>query len=518
MSTRQTAQPSSPGDRVEPGPRGRSPYPPAWRDPLMWACALVALAVYLPHGFDGILTRDLALYSYAGQQFAEGVPPYLGVVNRAGPLAHAVPGLGVLGARAIGMDDLLGMRVLFLLMSVAAIALSYVLARDVFRSRAAGLASAGTLLCIEGFINYATWGPREKTTLVLLYLVAVLAMAHRKWLLTGFFLALATLTWQPVFLPGIAGAAVAVLVGVPAGSRLRALLRIAVGGLVPTVLVVASYVAIGELQVFLDDFLVINARYTEQVSLMEDPDAVRTFMVEGYGPSGIVFLVGLAALLGLAVHGLLRPRARDEESWPMLVASFAVLAVGVLFALWAFNGFPDAFFLLPWAQLGTGGLCALVVARAARVGKVLTAAFVAVTLVMAVTYSLVHGDEILDGQREDVTAVMAVLPDDAKILAIEAPQPLVLTQQRNATRFQLFGNGLIDYLDDTWPGGRDGYAEHVLATEPEVIALGDLDEPEWMTGPMGSDYEPVGTSVGWTWYLSTDLGDEVLADARGALQ
>ena len=51
------------------------------------------MVVYTLRGFHGVLTRDLGVYSYAGQQVADGVPPYLGSLNRAGPLAHVLPGL-----------------------------------------------------------------------------------------------------------------------------------------------------------------------------------------------------------------------------------------------------------------------------------------------------------------------------------------------------------------------------------------------------------------------------------------
>jgi hypothetical protein len=88
-------------------------------DPLTAVVCVVSLAVYLPHGFAGYLSRDLGLYSYGGQLVAEGVPPYVGTLNRAGPLAQLIPGIGAFLARAVGVDDLLGMRVLFLLLTVA---------------------------------------------------------------------------------------------------------------------------------------------------------------------------------------------------------------------------------------------------------------------------------------------------------------------------------------------------------------------------------------------------------------
>jgi hypothetical protein len=120
---------------------GTVPGPWAWlrgADPLTAVTCAVALAVYLPHGFDGYLTRDLGLYSYGGQLVAEGVPPYVGTLNRAGPLAQLIPGVGAFVARTVGADDLLGMRVLLMLLSVACVGVAYLLGRDVFRSRAAG--------------------------------------------------------------------------------------------------------------------------------------------------------------------------------------------------------------------------------------------------------------------------------------------------------------------------------------------------------------------------------------------
>jgi hypothetical protein len=518
-STRNPSDASPAGDRVDAAaPAPRRTLPPAWRDLWLWACVLVALLVYLPHGFDGYLTRDLALYSYAGQQFAEGVPPYLGVINRAGPLAHAIPGIGTFAARLVGADDMLGMRVLFLLITLAAIAVSYWLGRDVFRSRVAGLVAAGTLLCIKGVVDYATWGPREKTSMLFFFLVLMLTMAHRRWALTGVLIALTTLTYQPAFLPAMAGVVTAIMVGMPRSRRLVSLVRVAVGGLVPTVLVVGAYVAIGELQVFLDDFLVINAQYTEQVSLMEEPGTVVTFMIEGYAASGIVFLLGLGLVVWLGVRAVRHPDTREDVSWPVLAACLAILAVGVLFALKAFNGFPDAFFLLPAAQLGLGGALLLLTQRAAGVGRAAVAGFLVLTVAMAAWHSVVERDDTLDDQRRDVDAVMSLLPPDSRILAVEAPQPLVLTEQRNLTRWQLYGNGLMGYLDDSWPGGRDGHARYLLGREPAVVALGRLEEPDWFTDPLVADYQAVGRSAGWTWFLRKDLGADTLDAATEALE
>ena len=82
------------------------PAPRQASDPLTYLVGVTTLVVYVVHGFNGSLTRDLAIYSYAGQQVVEGSPPYIGILNRAGPLAHLLPAIGVAERRAGGFDDL----------------------------------------------------------------------------------------------------------------------------------------------------------------------------------------------------------------------------------------------------------------------------------------------------------------------------------------------------------------------------------------------------------------------------
>mgnify|MGYP003296088727 CR=1 FL=1 len=337
-----------------PGVRGRLPR----LDLMTLVSCAVAAVVYALHGFDGYLSRDLGVYSYGGQQVAEGVPPYDAIVNRAGPLAHMIPGFGVIVSRWVGIDDIFGMRLLFLVISVACIGLVQVLGRDLFKSRLAGIATAAALFSLAGFIEYASNGPREKTAMVLFVICALLATVHQRWATTGFFIALATLTWQPVFLAAFAGTLVTILLGLDSG-RTKALLRVAVGGLVPTVVTVAAYALVSDLQVFLDDFWIINARYTQQKSLLSDPEGAWELLVDGYGPSLWVIIVGTFALVVLSTLALVRRTGRRDPLNAALAAQGVMFVVGLLWSMKAFNGWPDVFFLLPGIALAVAVLAAL---------------------------------------------------------------------------------------------------------------------------------------------------------------
>lgn len=497
-----------------------SPFPDlrarvARTDPLVPLLCALATAVYVLHGFHGYLSRDLGTYAYGAEQVAEGVPPYVAVINRAGPLAHLIPGIGAVLSSWVGVDQVVGMRVFLMFFAVASIAVLYVLGRDLFRSRLAGVAAAMTLLGCQGFIDYASDGPREKTSMLLFLLCAMLAMVHRRWFTVGFFTALATLCWQPVFLVAMAGAVATIVLGLRTG-RWRALLRVVVGGLVPSAVTVAAYAAVGAYGIFIDDFLLINARYTQQTSLVTSPGAAVGMMVDGYGPSLAMFVAGLVAISVLAVRALRRPMELRDDVRVDVLATGALLVAGVIWSLRAFNGFPDAFILLPPAALGIGGVAARLADRVpARKAVLATAAWAVAATAIGTTYALTARNDVLDDQRASVRAVLDLLPADARILSVEAPQPLVLAHQRNLSRFQQFGNGLLDYLDDYWPGGSDGYGRWIARRDPTLIALGnDGVVPSWLAPTLEHGYWRVATGIGWDWYVSKDVGRAKLLELR----
>jgi hypothetical protein len=478
-------------------------------DPVGPVTALVAACVYLLNGFDGYLSRDLALYAYAGQQLADGQAPYVGVVNRSGPLSHAVPGLGVLLGRALGIDELLAMRLFFMVLAAVCVWLAYVLGRDLLGNRWAGLATATALLAVHGFAEYATNGPREKTTLVLFLLAAFVAAVRLRPGWAGAFVSLATLTWQPSLFVGGVTVVVAVLALAP-GGRARGLLSFAFGGLVPLGLCVAFYAAIGEWRTFWDCFLLIHVSYTEQPGLGTDFAGVREMLFDAYGVFFWSMLVGAGTTVLVALLGLLVPaRRRDPGHWLVLALALG-LGAGLLWCLKAFNGFPDIFFMLPATVVGVGLLVREVARWSEGAAVALAVTWSLVAVAGAVQYSVTTRDDTLDTQRSETEAAFAALPADASVVSIEGPHPLVLTSRTNPYPHQMFSLGLEDYVDDTWPGGLAGLAADIGARRPTVIAVGTLD-PVWLRPVLDDGYVEVGTTTGWHWYVDESVGPDVLA-------
>jgi hypothetical protein len=501
--------PATPPVRRRPGPFLRDRLTSA--DPLVPLVGLVSLVVYLLHGFDRGVTRDLGLYTYAGQRFLEGDPPYVGVLNRAGPLAHVLPGVGIALGRLVGLSDIHGARVFYMLLSVACVCLVYIVVRDLSRLRSAALVAAAAFLGFEGFLDLATYGPREKTPMVLFLLACILAVRHRRWATSGVCIALATLTWQPVFFMAVVIAVVAALLA--PDRRLVALARIVVGGTAVSALVILYYAVNGAVHTFLDCFVLINASYTQQSGALAQSAANWSSLRGGYGSSLWVILLGLAALPVAALRSA--PRAwRSRKPVP---ATWVALGAGCLSGLaWcakAFNGWPDLLVMLPLAGVGVGWGAAGAFRRLRRV-RPRAAVAAAVVLVLAgttyaVAFSVTARQHQLQHQQDFIDVVLAAGPHPATIVSMEAPQVLMLTHRTNPTPYQMFDHGFADYLDATYPGGLGGYLADVQRIAPTYIVTQNRFMPDWFEPWLEEHYASVGITDRFHWWVSKSLGPDV---------
>jgi hypothetical protein len=488
-----------------------------WRraDPLILVVTAVSVVVYTLHGFHGALTRDLGVYSYAGQQVADGVPPYLGILNRAGPLAHILPAGGVLIARAGGLDEVVTMRVLFMLIATACVVAIYLLGRDLFRSRAAGLVTAATLLAFHGFIQYASNGPREKTPMTLFVILALWAVTRRSWFAAGVCVSLATLCLQTAFVSTFAAVVVGALL-LARGGRLRALVLVVLGGLVPAAVLGVWFALAGSFRASIDAFAVINWVYTIPDPVADKLDAVWLDLQTAYGVSVWLLFGGLVALPVAALAALSRRARAADPAVVVLPAMAAGLLAGLAWILKDYDAWPDLFTVLPFAAVGVGAVYASLSRLLTRRTADAVATVLAVAgVVLALVYSVSMRDNTLDVQRRDVDAVLGQLPKSATITSIEAPQPLVLAGRTNPTRYQMFRGGLQDYMEDTWPGGLTGFKQDLVGQRPDLIAVGETVSHRWRAS-IEPEYVYVGSAPFWGWYARASLGPEKIAALRRA--
>ncbi|MEI2714568.1 MAG: glycosyltransferase family 39 protein [Nocardioides sp.] len=480
------------------------------RDPIGPLLALASAALFVARGFDGILSRDLALYAYAGQRVAAGDPPYVGVMNRSGPLAHLVPGFGAWWGDLVGMDDLLAMRLVMLVLSALTVWATYALARRVLDSRPAAAVAAFAIATIPGWIFYAAGGPREKTTMVLLLTLTLAALLARRWTAAGVCLALATLTWQPVFFPG---AVTALAIALASAERLRALVRIAFGGMATTLAFVAYFLVVGALPEALDGFIRIHLAYTRQPGFGDDDGRIWEQTLNMLGMSTYILIAGLIALPLVTLVMLIQARLRRELDWNarFLIAATLGEIAGLAWSYRTFNGWADALVLVPYAVLGLAGVATLLVRHLPwRVGTVLAIAGCLALGAIGVQYVRSDSENFLPKQRAEIDRVLEVLPD-ATMVSIEAPQALVLAHRVNPSQHQMFRLGLQRFVNDTWPGGLRGYGDWIAQQRPDLVLVGQKAKYRWLMRTLDEDYTEFGKSPGWYWFVRNDVDDETLA-------
>lgn len=477
---------------------GEQTSTPWWRriDPWVPGWLLATLVVWGGRGFQDDLSRDSALYVYAGQQIAAGEAPYVEVLNRAGPLVQLLPGLGIELGRLLGTGDIVGIRILFLLLMVGAPALAHVLARDVFGSRLAGLAAGATLLAFTGLALSATDGPQSKQPMMVALLVGLLLLSRHRWLTAGVGTGLATLTWQPVLFVLVAAAVVTALL-TPGDVRSRAvdLGRFVMGGLLTVAASIGYALATGSLDAFVEGFLGINASYTDQEGIAAHPLLSWTQLADWLGWT--TWLLAAGSVLSLAL-GALALRRRPPSAHPVALAAATVAGLG--WSALAFNGAPDSVLVLPLAATGIGGAVALVAARdrdrSRQVVTAIVAAWVAVALATTAQATWGSREPELPAAISEAEATFAALPDDATVFAFNAPQPLALAGRSSISRYVLFGEGMKQYVASRNVGGIRGFVSDVDEREPTLV----VTSPRGLTGimrPLARHYTEVAGGAGW---------------------
>ena len=490
-------------------------------DPIGPLLALAAVGLFFAHGLqEDPLKRDTAIYAYGAQQAAEGVLPYVSILNRAGPLSHLVPAVGVLGARLVGIDDLLGMRLLLVALSAGCVWVLYLAGRDLFSSRLAGAACAASLTAIGGFVVIVAGGPRDKPIMLFFLVCSLWAVVGSRWALAGVFVALATLTYQPAFFSALPTAVVG-MAGLRGRAFAGALTRFAVGGLVPTALCVAGFALAGAFKELVDGFLLINMEYTVQSGALAHLNTLFLGLDHGWGLALWVVPVGMLACLAAAVRRLLDRDARREPGGMAVVGMGAGLVAGLLWCLRAYNWWPDTFALLPYAALGIGAIALAVRVRfPARVAVPAVGVWCALCLVAGLSHAISTStpDNKLERQKDSVAAVLRVVPPDATILSAGSAAALVLSRRRNPTRHLTFAPDLKRYIDDTWPGGLAGYVAWVDETEPTLITVDNGTAIGWISSLLRSKYVYVGRAPMWQWYVLRSVGPSTIASLREVIR
>jgi len=449
------------------------------------AVVMVATWAYVAYGLQAEIIRDDALYAYCGQRVADGAAPYERVFDVTGPLASAVPALGVLAARQIGVAEHRGVQIEFVALSVLTVLAVYLLARAQTESVTAGAFAAVTFLGFQPLIRHGAGG-HPKTFMLLMMTLGLLCVARRRWALAGVLVAAAALTWQVMVLVGLA--ALAAAAGEEPGKRSRAMLSVIAGALALFAVTVAWFVAQGALYELWECAFVSPTFLTSRASDL--PPTYRIWRLlrscyRGYTSHFALAWLGFVGLFAAFVES--RRQAGGALSacigsrWSAIFVSFVLLAG---FSLFDFQNPSDAFHLLPLVSLGLGYILWRAIGALTgpdaliRPGQEPIAAALVVVALLAPTVISVkfHPGEGLDEQIR-ISHEIADMLGDGSIQCVNAPQVLYLAELRSATRHLVLSPPLVDYVDSREPGGVDGWLRTIWDTNVDLIVVDSSELP-----------------------------------------
>jgi hypothetical protein len=442
---------------------------------------LVAVALFSRFSIDDTLSRDESIYTYGGQQQAEGIPFYVSIFDAKTPLAPMLAGLGVEAARVVGAEDVHAVRALFFLFACLTVVGVYLLVVALFGSVAAGLVSAATFASFGGFALDALTGPDAKTPGIFFAVLSLALLVRRHHVWGAAAGSLAFLAWQPLAAyPAVAIGAAALTA--ETGQRWKTAAK-ALGGAAIPLGVVAIYFALERaLDDLVDGVFVFPVTHLEraQIALHRRFERIIDVVNGHYAETRVLFWGGLALLLALFVLRLARRRelwtvVRNDPYVNVVVPSFLpIVAVSVT----DFQGYPDLFPALPYAAVGIGGGCALALRRldglpVPRIGPAAAAA--AVIALFAVSWFAYSEDRPRDTgllrQRAQAAKIEQLLGPSGTLYVLGNPALLVLTERRNPSRYVYLEAGTDSWVVDHLPGGFEGWRAAIRAADPEVVLV-----------------------------------------------
>ncbi|HKV40939.1 MAG TPA: DolP-mannose mannosyltransferase [Blastocatellia bacterium] len=206
---------------------------------------LGATAMLLYHPFTHIEVGDGALFDYIGQTILRGGIPYRDVVDQKGPGVMYLAALAMGIAKTAGLRDIIGVRILNVLLVGSLSALTYMVAVNYFRSRMAGLIAFMVPLTVPDFFALLAQGSEPKVLMLVFGMLAMWAIGRDRPLLAGFVSMLACFSWQPGLM--YTGVAFLIFSRYLTSWRDWKALKTVVGAAIPLVILVGYFHAAGAL-------------------------------------------------------------------------------------------------------------------------------------------------------------------------------------------------------------------------------------------------------------------------------
>ncbi len=166
-----------------------------------------------------------------------------------------------------------------------------------------------------------------------------------------------------------------------------------------------------------------------------------------------------------------------KDRFAIILLSFPPL---LIWSFKDFQSFPDFFIFLPFISLGFGYFLGVIDQKIEKthvsVLRLFKKRFSAMVIILLLSLSFFNAykgrsDQLLE-QRNAAMEIEKMFGEDAKILSLGGPQLLVFLHKTNPNRYLFITRGFDRLINDTYPGGFEGWIKDVEEYDADLISHG----------------------------------------------
>ena len=453
--------------------------------------------LYLQYGLKGFLHKDEALYAYMGQQLAKGVPPYISAFDIKTPMTAFLAGFGAWIGNQLEMDDLIAIRITFLLMGCAVVVAIYYLGSFLYKSAIHGLISACVFIAFYGFGRAAASGPNPKTPLVLFVVLSLLAISKKSYFWSAFFASLAFLTWQPAGILLIVFFTFVLLQTTSKTDRVDNIRKFLIGGSFPLIIVVLYFLVNNAIEDFVYSAFSYHFIYYISSKVSENISIIKRLLGLVYqihrGMSTMLYPIMLS-IISIPIM-IMRQMNKFDSFLDMLRMDkwfpfYISLIFNFAWILFDIQSYPDLFIVLPYiAIIFAHWLYLLIKHIAQSITEAVKHQLVGYTLITVVAFSILLGvygnykwqrltPYDLETQSKWAMQIQNKIIKNQQFVVFGVTEILVLLDYTNDNKYVHWTNDEDEVREYQTGASLNYWLDSEIAPLYTVIILGSVKDPE----------------------------------------
>jgi DolP-mannose mannosyltransferase len=436
---------------------------------------------------------DSAGYDYMAQSIVRGQVPYRDAIDSKGPGSLYLSALVMVIGKAFGIQDIIAVRLFYVLLAGILCAVTYLVALAYLRSQLAAMIAFSIPLMSESFAEMIVAGTRPKIPMIIFGLLTLLLVAKDKPFLTGVCSMLSCVCWQP----GLVFTGVALLMFsryLTSWRDLRAL-KVLLGAAIPLAIVILYFSSVGAL----GDLWTWTVHYNYSVYLPEAKEPAsralgQVWRLAGLAMGANIFWVKLS-IAGVLIYAISRAWARFKSkkiiAAPDLYKDAILIPplVHLVFSIVNWQGEETLIIFFPFIGI-FAAYFVLTIVRTIRSLRLveqnrdisrLVGLSPAVAMIVIGVAILNHGrnyrlepGRTLQDQAEAFKAVSEILGPNDNIYVHGTLELLVFLNRPNLNRYIFLPYGKDEYIGSKLPGGFKQIIDQIESERPKVIALSRL--------------------------------------------